>query len=151
MAKRGNVNNLKPLNTRTKEEQREIQSKAGKKSGESRQRKADFNEAARWALEMDTTVVMNGEALNVTQAQAIVLNLLRKARNIEDKQCIEAAKTLIGLSSARTVAEVRVLEANAKMLEAKADLLTGADTTTLDKLDSILKEMKAEAEKGGDE
>lgn len=101
---------------------------------------------------MNTTVNIKGEQLNITQAQAIVLNLLQKAANKEDKQSIEAAKVLIQLSGAnKSAAEVKVLEAQAKMIQAKADLLTGADTTALDKLDEILKEMRNDAIKGGDE
>ena len=115
----------------------------GKKAAKNRQLKADFQEAAKWALEMETKVSINGEKATISNAQAIVLNLLQKARNGDDKQCIEAAKTLIQLTGGnKSAAELRLLEAQAKMTEAKADLLTGADTTTLDKLDDILKGMK---------
>lgn len=121
--------------------------KGGQKTAKNRQLKADFQEAARWALEMETKVAISGEKVTISNAQAIVLNLLAKARNGEDKQCIEAAKTLIQLTGGnKSAAELRLLEAQAKMTEAKADLLTGADTTTLDKLDSILSGMKAIAE-----
>ena len=96
---------------------------------------------------METKVAISGEKVTISNAQAIVLNLLAKARNGEDKQCREAAKTLIQLTGGnKSAAELRLLEAQAKMTEAKADLLTGADTTTLDKLDSILSGMKAIAE-----
>ena len=95
---------------------------------------------------METNVAISGEKVTISNAQAIVLNLLRKARNENDKQCIEAAKTLIQLTGGnKSPAELRLLEAQAKMTEAKADLLTGADTTTLDKLDDILKEMRESA------
>ena len=92
---------------------------------------------------MKTSVKIGGDKQTITQAQAIVLNLLQKASNKEDKQCIEAAKVLIQLAGAnKSDAERKVLEAQAKMIQAKADLLTGADTTTLDKLDDILRGMK---------
>mgnify|MGYP007012483719 CR=1 FL=1 len=41
---RNGTKNLKPLNTRTKEEQKEICSKAGKKSGESRRKRKTLRE-----------------------------------------------------------------------------------------------------------
>lgn len=141
-----------PASKQSKSEARENGRKGGIKSGKKRAEKKGFQEAAKWALEMNTTVNIKGEQLNITQAQAIVLNLLQKAANKEDKQSIEAAKVLIQLSGAnKSAAEVKVLEAQAKMIQAKADLLTGADTTALDKLDEILKEMRNDAIKGGDE
>lgn len=122
-------------------------SSGGKKSGKVRRNKADFQQMARWALEMKTTATLNGKKQNITQAQAIILNLLQKAMNKDDKQCIEATKLLISLSGAnKSESEKKVLEAQAKLIEAKIDLLTGADTTALDKLDAILKEMKDNAE-----
>jgi hypothetical protein len=48
----GNVGNLRPQNTRTKEEQRLVASKAGKASAESRRKKKDLQTAARALLEM---------------------------------------------------------------------------------------------------
>ena len=49
-----NEKNLKPLGdgSRTKEEEREIQSKGGKKSGEVRRRKRDMKKAAKLLLDM---------------------------------------------------------------------------------------------------
>ena len=138
---------MKPANKQSKSEARENGRKGGINSGKKRAEKKGFQEAAKWALEMGTTVSIKGEQLNITQAQAIVLNLLQKAANKDDKQSIEAAKVLIQLSGAnKSEAEVKVLEAQARMIQAKADLLTGADTSTLDKLDDILREMKDNAD-----
>lgn len=41
---RGNPQNLRPLNTRSKEEQMKIRSKAGKKSGEARRKRKELRE-----------------------------------------------------------------------------------------------------------
>lgn len=41
---RGNPQNLRPLNTRSKEDQMKIRSKAGKKSGESRRKRKELRE-----------------------------------------------------------------------------------------------------------
>lgn len=145
-----NEQNLKPFSERTESEQREIRSKGGKSSGKKRQQKADFQEAAKWALEMKTPAMIGGKELKITQTQSIILTLLQIARNPKDKRCIQASQTLIQLSGAtKSEAEKRLIEAQAKLIEAKCNLLTSADTTTLDKLDSILQEMRAEAEKGG--
>ena len=139
-----NEQNLKPSEYKLSQEEAK---KGGINSGKTRRKKSDFQQAARWALEMKTSLKMDGKKQTITQAQAIVLNLLQKASSKNDKQCIEAAKVLIQLSGAnKSEAERRVLEAQAAMIQAKADLLSGADTTTLDKLDSILNGMKELAE-----
>lgn len=53
MAKEDGYSNLKPLNTRTKEEQRKIQSMGGKASGEARRRKASLMKCAQRVLQAD--------------------------------------------------------------------------------------------------
>ena len=60
------------------------------------------------------------------------------------KAAVQYALQLNGDDKSKT--EQKLIKAQAKMLKAKADLLTGADTTTLDKLDSILSGMKELAE-----
>lgn len=110
-------------------------------------RKSDFQEAAKWALDMKTDGMINGKKVKITQAQAIVLNLLKKSLSDKDKQAIEAAKVLIQLSGAnRSNAEIKLLEAQAAKIQAEVDLMTGADTSALDKLDEILGEMRANAD-----
>ncbi|QBX27424.1 hypothetical protein Javan386_0025 [Streptococcus phage Javan386] len=52
IAKRWNKN-LKPLNKRTKEEQREIQSKGGVNSGKARRKKADLKKAMELLMTLD--------------------------------------------------------------------------------------------------
>ena len=143
---------MKPFtSSQSREEAVKNGKKGGKASAKARKEKAEFREAAKWALEMVTTAKVDGEKTKITQTQAIVLNLLQKATSKEDRQSIEAAKVLLQLTDAnKSAAEIRMLEAQAKLIEAKADLLTSADTNTLDKLDTILKEMRDDALKGGD-
>ena len=135
----------------TPSERRANASKAGKASGKARRDRADFREAAKWALNMTTKSKVNGVEMEMTQAQAIVLNLMQKAVNKDHKQSIEAAKVLLQLQGAnKSEAETRMMEAQAKLIEAKADLIASADSTKLDKLDEILKEMRDDALKGGE-
>lgn len=47
---RGNTENLRPLNTRTKEERTELAKKAGKASGKARRRKKELKELLELAL-----------------------------------------------------------------------------------------------------
>lgn len=53
MAKSDGYSNLKPLNTRTKEEQRKIQTMGGKASGKARRKKASLMRCAQRVLESD--------------------------------------------------------------------------------------------------
>jgi hypothetical protein len=41
---------------------------------------------------------------------------------------------------------IEIEKATAALIQAKADMLTGADTSTLEKLDDILKEMRDNAD-----
>ncbi len=50
---RDGTKNLKPLNKRTKEEQREIQSKGGVNSGKARRKKADLKKAMELLMTLD--------------------------------------------------------------------------------------------------
>ena len=96
---------------------------------------------------MKTDSTINGKKVKITQAQAIVLNLLKKSLSDKDKQAIEAAKVLIQLSGAnRSNAEIKLLEAQAAKIQAEVDLMTGADTSALEKLDAILGEMRVNAD-----
>lgn len=54
---------------------------------------------------------------------------------------------LIQLTGAnKSKAENDLIEAQTRATQVKTDLLTGSDTSALDKLDSILKEMKDNAD-----
>ncbi len=58
-----NEQNLKPLNERTKSEQREIQRKGGIASGEARREKADLKKQLLLFLETDATTDKSGNPL----------------------------------------------------------------------------------------
>lgn len=69
-----NSENLKPLNKRTKNEQREIAKKAGIKSGEARRKKKELKELLEIALELPDKDT--GE----NNAMAITLALIKQAK-----------------------------------------------------------------------
>jgi len=70
-----NIQNLKPMNKRTKDEQREIAQKAGKKSGEARRAKKQLREVLEMALEMSDNTTGEINAVAITQA---LINAARK-------------------------------------------------------------------------
>lgn len=116
----------------------------GEKSGRSRRQKADIRAAAKDLLSLTTTATINGETKKVTQAYAVALNLLVKALDSDDKQCIEAAKTLIQLTGAnRSEEETEMMKAQAELTRAKAQAINsggaGIDIEDLQPLAEMLK------------
>lgn len=83
-----NEKNLRPLNTRTKSEAREISKKGGVVSGKSRRMRKTFRELLKIALEMPSA---NG----VTNAEEIVASMIRKAQG-GDVKAFEAVRDTIG-------------------------------------------------------
>ena len=129
--------------------------KGGIKSGEARREKAALEEAKK---------NMNVELINAIQAalfaeysdvngkkiigiNGIAYNLIITAMNTKNKQCIAAIKIILDMFGANIPEiDMRIKEAEAAAMQAKADMLTGADTSTLDRLDKILSEMKENAD-----
>ena len=149
-----NEQNLKPMK-QTSEEATRNGRLGGIRSGEAKRQKRSIREAMQTLL--DSTYNLKdkttGEVRTMTGEQAIALSIMNTAMNPKDKNwrsAVQYALQLVGED--KSVNENKLIEAQAKMLQAKADLLTGADTTTLDKLDSILKEIRDSAyNEGGDE
>jgi general stress protein YciG len=73
----GGVNNLIPMNKRTKEEQREIARKGGIASGKARQEKATFKKTLESVL--DTVPKIEGNEENHTYRELIVLGQIKGA------------------------------------------------------------------------
>ena len=87
-----------------------------------------------------------GEVRTMTGEEAIALSIMQEAMNKKSKNWAKAVQYALQLTGEdRSKVENDLIKAQAEMLKAKADILTGADTTTLDKLDDILKEMKENA------
>ena len=138
----------------SKEEATKNGSKGGINSGKSRRRKKGIREAMQALLDntynlKDSTT---GEVRQLTGEEAIALSIMQEAMNKKSKNWAKAVQYALQLTGEdKSKVENDLIKAQADMLKAKADLLTGADTTALDKLDEILKEMRNDAIKGGDE
>ena len=146
------LDNLKKgVDTRFKagEEQAKIASKAGKKSVATRRAKADLRTAAQTVLDsIYTTKDKNGNITGEKSgADVLLVNLFGIASDPKNRNCIAAIRLLIELTGANKSPEsIAIDKATAALIQAKADMLTGADTSTLDKLDDILKEMRDNAD-----
>lgn len=126
---------------------------ANRKSQESKRKKKSIREAMQALLDCTYNLKDNdtGEVRTMTGEEAIALSIMQEAMNKKSKNWAKAVQYALQLTGEdKSKVENELIKAQADMLKAKADLLTGADTSALDKLDSILKEMKDDAIKGGD-
>ena len=138
-----NEQNLKPFSDRTEDEQREIRSKGGKASGQARRRKADLRKIAQSVLD-GTFTDKNGKEF--TGEGAVLNSILANIANPDSKNWGKAMDLLMQLTGAnKSKEELKAAKAQAALLQAKVDLLTSADTSTLDKLDGLLREMRDHA------
>ncbi len=138
-----NEQNLKPFSDRTEAEQREIRSKGGKASGQARRRKADLRKIAQSVLD-GTFTDKNGKEF--TGEGAVLNSILANIANPDSKNWGKAMDLLMQLTGAnKSKEELKAAKAQAALLQAKVDLLTSADTSTLDKLDGLLREMRDHA------
>lgn len=138
-----NEQNLKPFSERTEKEQREIRSKGGKASGQARRRKADLRKIAQSVLD-GTFTDKNGKEF--TGEGAVLNSILANIANPDSKNWGKAMDLLMQLTGAnKSKEELKAAKAQAAILQAKLDMLTSADTTALDKLDGLLKEMRDHA------
>ena len=139
-----NEKNLIPNSERTPKELREMTRKGGIKSGESRRAAAELRKKLAVALQNKYTNKDTGEQIEGTEA--IILALMSKAMNKKDKDQLNAIKYIMTVLGAdKLESEIARQEAETKLINAKVDMLTGADTTALDKLDELLKEQKDNA------
>lgn len=99
-----NENNLKPQNTRTKEEQREIAKQGGKASGEARRKKRDLKLAIQVLLETDIKG-KNGEVKS--GAEAIAIAQFQKALK-GDTRAFEVLRDTSGQKPVEKVEQVNI-------------------------------------------
>ena len=110
------------MNKRTKEEQRVIQRKGGKKSGESRQAAAELRKKLAVALQNKYTNKDTGEQIEGTEA--IILALVSKAMNKKDKDQLNAIKYIMTVLGAdKSEAEEKKLDAEIELTKAKTKQL----------------------------
>lgn len=113
--------NEKNLRRLTSKEAREIGRKGGIASAKKRQAKKSFREAVKWALEMETTSVVEGELQKISQYERIVMLLLTMINDPNDKRFFQAAQMLIQLDSKgyadqKTLAEIEKIKAETKKI-----------------------------------
>lgn len=140
-----NEKNLKPAaHPLTVEEA----SKGGKNSGKTRRRKADLRKIAQQVL--DGTYTDNNTGAQMT-GEELVLNSIVANLHPNSKHWGKAMDLLVELLGANKSREKQQqIKAQTALLKAKVDVLTGADTSALDRLDAILEGMKNNAEHSTD-
>ena len=104
MVRLANEGNLRPLNTRTKSEQREIQKKGGKKSGEARRKKRALKDCAEQLLSMPVAGKSKIKLLSelgmkdadMYNHMLLVVSLFNKAVYERDVAAFKEIRNLIG-------------------------------------------------------
>ena len=143
-----NEQNLKPV--RTKREARERGRNGGKASGAVRRRKADFRRTLNMFLtaEIDSEEWKPGlEALGVECTLESALNMAMIKEGLSGNvKAYEAIAKYAGQSD-KSDEDIRNREADTELKQARKQVVTGENETeeALDKLDSILKEMRDNA------
>ena len=146
------LENLIPLNRRTKEEQRKIQSQGGKASGESRRRKADFRKTLNMLLtaEIDHpewTPFLDSIGVDSTLEAAVNAAMIKEAL-MGNVKAYEAIAKYSGQSD-KPDEDIRNRDADTELKQARKQAVTGETETdeALQKLDEILKGMYENAVK----
>ena len=124
-----NEKNLIPFSERSVSEARENGRKGGIASGKKRRQIKSFREAAEWALGMTTTANVNGESLQITQYQKIMLGLMTML-DPDDKRFMQAAELLSrfrkdGYAEEKMIAEIDRIKAETKRLQGDTEQHNG--------------------------
>ena len=104
--------------------------KGGKASGEKRRQIKSFREAAEWGLAMTANANVNGESMQVTQYQRIIIMLLSMLNDPEDKRFFQAAQMLAQFRSSgyveeKMLAEIERIKAETKRLKGDTEQHNG--------------------------
>ena len=144
-----NEQNLTPF---TSEQSHEEAVKNGKKggvnSGKARKRKADLR---RMAQEVLDGTYKDRRGNEITGEEAVIRGLVANLTDPQGKnwgKAMDLLVTLLGANKSRE--EKQQIKAQTALTKAKVDMLTGADTSALDRLDAILGAMKNNAEHSTD-
>lgn len=115
----------------------------GRKSGESRRRKADLRKMAQDILD-GTYKDRNGK--EITGAELVVNTIVANLADPKGKNWSKAIDLLVELTGANKSAEEKAaIKAQTELTKAKTKLLQGGDDTGLKKLDEILKGLEDNA------
>ena len=120
------LENLIPLNRRTKEEQRKIQSQGGKASGESRRRKADFRKTLNMLLTAeidhpDWTPFLDSIGVDSTLEAAVNAAMVKEAL-MGNVKAYEAIAKYSGQSD-KPDEDIRNRDADTELKQARKQLL----------------------------
>lgn len=145
-----NEQNLKPV--RTKSEARERGRAGGKASGKARRRKADFRKTLNMLLtaEIDSEEykpLLESLGVECTLESALLMAQIKEAMLGNTKAAYFVAQ--YAGQSEKPAEDIRNREADTELKKARKQAVTGENETeeALDKLDSILKEMRDNAVK----
>lgn len=145
-----NDQNLKPV--RTKSEARERGRAGGKASGKARRRKADFRKTLNMLLtaEIDSEEykpLLESLGVECTLESALLMAQIKEAMLGNTKAAYFVAQ--YAGQSEKPAEDIRNREADTELKKARKQAVTGENETeeALDKLDSILKEMRDNAVK----
>ena len=145
-----NNENLIPFSKRSVSEAREMGRRGGKASGEARRRKADFRKTLNLLLtaEIDNEEykpVLEALGLECTLESALLMAQIKEAMKGNTKAAYFVAQ--YAGQSAKAEEEIRNQEADTELKQARKQAVTGENESeeALDKLDSILKEMRDNA------
>ena len=144
-----NEQNLTPF---TSEQSREEAVKNGKKggvnSGKARKRKADLR---RMAQEVLDGTYKDRRGNEITGEEAVIRGLVANLTDPQGKNWGKAMDLLVVLLGAnKSREEKQQIKAQTALIKAKTGLITNEDTSALDKLDGILREMRSNAESNTD-
>ena len=140
--------NEQNLKTPSTSEARERGSKGGINSGKARRRKADLR---RMAQEVLDGTFKDKHGKEFTGEEAVIQGLVANLADPKGKNWGKAMDLLVQLLSAnKSREEKQMLKAQTALIKAKTGLITNEDTSALDKLDGILREMRSNAESNTD-
>ena len=123
-------------------------SKGGKASGKARKRKADLRRMAQEVLDGTYT---DRRGNQITGEEGVIQGLVANLMDPKGKNWGKAMDLLVVLLGAnKSKEEKQQIKAQTALTKAKVNMITGADTSALDRLDAILGEMKNNAEHSTD-
>lgn len=140
--------NEQNLKTPSTSEARERGSKGGINSGKARRRKADLR---RMAQEVLDGTYKDRRGNEITGEEAVIRGLVANLTDPQGKnwgKAMDLLVTLLGANKSRE--EKQQIKAQTALIKAKTGLITNEDTSALDKLDGILREMRSNAESNTD-
>ena len=142
--------NLIPLNKRTKDEQRNIQSAGGKKSGEVRRRKAALRDTMNRLLTMQVEVdglsdILRSDGGESTYEEVIAMAMIQQA-SLGDVKAYQAIMKTVGQTD-KSEADLEEQRSKVELNKARKEDITGENENdeALDRLDQILKEVRNNA------